>query len=127
MSLQVASAQLRGQPETPSLTSAGLQEPHMIFSSWTPRPLESWVLQAFSDGEWRDQYAFTVEPFYAPDFDVINWHIATNPRSPFSTRRYAARTTVRLLVGLSNERRPDLLLRDRADESLDGVHVLPSA
>ncbi|MBW8802773.1 MAG: arylamine N-acetyltransferase [Catenulisporales bacterium] len=55
-------------------------------------PLESWVLQAFLDGEWRDQYAFTVEPFYAPDFDVINWHIATNPRSPFSNRRYAART-----------------------------------
>ena len=55
-------------------------------------PLEQWVLQAFQDGEWRDQYSFTVEPFYAPDFDVINYYIAGSPRSPFSSRVYACRT-----------------------------------
>jgi hypothetical protein len=43
MSLQVASAQLRGQPETASLTLAGVHEPHMNFSSLTPSPVESWV------------------------------------------------------------------------------------
>ena len=55
-------------------------------------PLDLWVLQAFLDGEWRDQYAFTIEPFYAPDYEVINWNTGTNPRSPFTQRIYAIRT-----------------------------------
>ena len=55
-------------------------------------PLEQWVLRALQDGEWRDQYSFTVEPFYAPDFGVVNHYIASSPRSPFSTRLYACRT-----------------------------------
>ena len=42
-SLQVASAQLRGQPETASFTLAGVHEPHMNFSILTPSPVESWV------------------------------------------------------------------------------------
>nr|WSW67127.1 arylamine N-acetyltransferase [Streptomyces sp. NBC_00995] len=57
-------------------------------------PLELWELQAETgDGVWQGQYAFTVEPFEAPDFDVINWHIATNPRSPFEHLLYVRRTT----------------------------------
>ncbi|MGW8885957.1 arylamine N-acetyltransferase family protein [Streptomyces sp. NPDC055749] len=56
-------------------------------------PLELWVLQAREDDEWTDQYAFTLEPFEAPDFEVINWHIATNPRSPFSHLLYVQRAT----------------------------------
>ncbi|TXS51386.1 arylamine N-acetyltransferase family protein [Streptomyces sp. t39] len=55
-------------------------------------PLDLWVLQAATGtggGEsWENQYAFTVEPFAAPDFEVANWHVATNPRSPFSRRLY---------------------------------------
>ncbi|GAA2027244.1 arylamine N-acetyltransferase [Catenulispora yoronensis] len=66
---------------------------HRLTVATTPDgPLESWTLQAFQNGEWRDQYEFTVEPFLAPDFEVVNWHIATNPKSPFSTRRFATRT-----------------------------------
>ncbi|MEU3844091.1 arylamine N-acetyltransferase [Streptomyces sp. NPDC028635] len=42
---------------------------------------------------WEAQYAFTVEPFEHPDFEVINWHIATNPRSPFSRRLHVQRLT----------------------------------
>src|SRR5688500_3713440 len=42
-SLQVASAQFRGQPETPILTLAGVHEPHMNLSILTPRPVESCV------------------------------------------------------------------------------------
>ncbi|QNP62363.1 arylamine N-acetyltransferase family protein [Streptomyces genisteinicus] len=56
-------------------------------------PLALWVLQARTGtgdaAEWADQYAFTVEPFAAPDFEVANWHVATNPRSPFSRRLHA--------------------------------------
>ena len=39
-SLQVASAQLRGQPETAILTLAGVHEPHMNFSMLMPSPVE---------------------------------------------------------------------------------------
>ncbi|GAA4909726.1 arylamine N-acetyltransferase [Streptomyces coeruleoprunus] len=55
-------------------------------------PLELWVLEAYEKGEWEAQYVFTVEPFVHADFGMINWHIATNPRSPFSSRLYAQRT-----------------------------------
>ena len=41
MSLQVASEQLRGHPETAILSLAGVHDPHMNFSSFTPRPVES--------------------------------------------------------------------------------------
>ncbi|MBD0418854.1 arylamine N-acetyltransferase [Streptomyces sp. TRM S81-3] len=62
-------------------------------------PLEMWVLQAHrgtgtgagADAGWEAQYAFTTEPFEQPDYEVINWHIATNPRSPFSRRPYVQR------------------------------------
>ncbi|MFD8823453.1 arylamine N-acetyltransferase [Streptomyces sp. NPDC059605] len=56
-------------------------------------PLELWELRTHTaDGAWQPQYAFTLEPFEAPDYEVINWHIATNPRSPFSSGVYAQRT-----------------------------------
>src|SRR5918997_4257059 len=42
-SLHVASAQLRGQPDTPIFTLAGVHEPHMNFSILTPMPVESCV------------------------------------------------------------------------------------
>lgn len=58
-------------------------------------PLELWALQVY-DREARDfvsQYAFTLEPFAAPDYEVFNWHVGTNPRSPFTQRLYLQRTT----------------------------------
>src|SRR3990170_1597332 len=42
-SLMVASAQLRGQPDTPSLNLCGVHAPQAIFSNWMPRAVESWV------------------------------------------------------------------------------------
>jgi N-hydroxyarylamine O-acetyltransferase len=56
-------------------------------------PLELWVLEAYGSGSWAAQYAFTLEPFEHVDFDVINWHIATNPRSPFTQRLFVQRVT----------------------------------
>ncbi|MCP3819045.1 arylamine N-acetyltransferase [Streptomyces sp. A3M-1-3] len=64
-------------------------------------PLELWVLQTYEDGAWTDQYAFTLEPFEAPDFEVINWHVATNPRSPFQHLLYVQRTLPHLHRALS--------------------------
>src|SRR5258708_6313446 len=43
MSFTVASAQLRGQPETPSFTFAGVHEPQRKRSSLTPSPAQSCV------------------------------------------------------------------------------------
>ncbi|WP_217235348.1 arylamine N-acetyltransferase [Streptomyces sp. AC555_RSS877] len=58
-------------------------------------PSQMWVLEAYAPekggGQWEAQYAFTLEPFEKPDFEVINWHIATNPRSPFTQRLFVQR------------------------------------
>lgn len=79
-------------------------------------PLELWVLQAHQ-GTWADQYAFTLEPFEKPDFEVINWHIATNPRSPFTQSLYvqhvSAERHLLLHGGLLTETRADGTVRKR--------------
>ncbi|MDQ0794322.1 arylamine N-acetyltransferase [Streptomyces sp. B1I3] len=64
-------------------------------------PLELWELQSEKSGTWEPQYEFTLEPFEEPDFEVINWHIATNPRSPFRQAVYAQRTLPGLHRALS--------------------------
>ncbi|MCX5373233.1 arylamine N-acetyltransferase [Streptomyces sp. NBC_00103] len=72
---------------------------------------------ASGGGVWQAQYAFTLEPFERPDFEVINWHIATNPRSPFSSRAYVQRSTSDrhlLLNGpLLTETHPDGTVKQR--------------
>ncbi|KUJ70011.1 acetyltransferase [Streptomyces albus subsp. albus] len=81
-----------------------VREPH--------RGLEDlWVLQAFQDGGWADQYAFTREPFEQVDYEVINWHIATNPRSPFSHTLFVQRTTADTHLALNGR----TLVETRAD------------
>ncbi|MFI8824684.1 arylamine N-acetyltransferase [Streptomyces sp. NPDC053431] len=69
-------------------------------------PLELWKLQTYlvAEGEWEDQYSFTVEPFQAPDYEVVNWHIATNPRSPFARVVYVQRTTPGTHLSLTGRR-----------------------
>ena len=63
------------------------------------------------------QYAFTLEPFEKPDFEVINWHIATNPRSPFTQRLFVQRVAPGrhlLLAGrLFTETKADGTVRQR--------------
>ncbi|WP_053913315.1 arylamine N-acetyltransferase [Streptomyces sp. TP-A0875] len=59
-------------------------------------PLELWLLQTRTPGAgaaWEPQYAFTREPFTPGDFEIVNWHMATNPRSPFSRRPYVRSVT----------------------------------
>jgi N-hydroxyarylamine O-acetyltransferase len=65
---------------------------HRLAITPSDSTLEQWVLRSFQGGDWRDQYSFTLEPFYAPDFEVINFYVAGSPRSPFSSRVYACRT-----------------------------------
>ncbi|MFD3532851.1 arylamine N-acetyltransferase [Streptomyces sp. NPDC058664] len=98
----VADTEFRDAPRRHRL----VHEPHR-------GPLELWVLQAYEDEAWTDQYAFTVEPYEAPDFEVINWHVATNPRSPFSHLLYVQRTTPDAHLALSGHH----LVETRADGS----------
>ncbi|MBC2905910.1 arylamine N-acetyltransferase family protein [Streptomyces cupreus] len=56
-------------------------------------PLELWVLEAHDGKGWEQQYAFTLDPFEKPDYEVFNWHVGTNPRSPFTQSRYVQRVT----------------------------------
>ncbi|WP_330246047.1 arylamine N-acetyltransferase [Streptomyces sp. NBC_00562] len=90
----VADAELHDAPRRHRLVHA----PHA-------GPLELWKLQTHAPGgEWADQYAFTLEPFEAPDYEVINWHIATNPRSPFQHLLYVQRTTPEAHLALMGRR-----------------------
>ncbi|KOG88471.1 acetyltransferase [Streptomyces varsoviensis] len=55
--------------------------------------LDLWVLQAPEAGVWADQYAFTLDPVAPADLEVLNWYMATSPRSPFSHTLSAHRST----------------------------------
>ncbi|MFJ8029699.1 MULTISPECIES: arylamine N-acetyltransferase [unclassified Streptomyces] len=76
-------------------------------------PLELWALQAYDGAarDWVSQYAFTLEPFTAADFEVFNWHVGSNPRSPFTRRPYLQRTTAERHLALDGAR----LTETRAD------------
>ncbi|MEU0003434.1 arylamine N-acetyltransferase [Streptomyces sp. NPDC006314] len=76
-------------------------------------PLELWALQAYDRvaRDWVSQYAFTLEPFAVTDFEVFNWHVGTNPRSPFTRRAYLQRTTAERHLVLDGSR----LTETRAD------------
>ncbi|MET7648909.1 arylamine N-acetyltransferase [Streptomyces sp. NPDC005426] len=78
---------------------------HRLVQAPHDGPLELWELQAETgDGVWQGQYAFTAEPFEAPDIEVVNWHIATNPRSPFARQLYVQRTTAHTHLSLAGRR-----------------------
>ncbi len=72
-----------------------------------------WALQAYDRdaGDFVSQYVFTLEPFVAPDFEVFNWHVGTNPRSPFTRRPLLHRTTPERHLALDGAR----LVETRAD------------
>ncbi|CAL9362618.1 arylamine N-acetyltransferase family protein [Streptomyces sp. enrichment culture] len=56
-------------------------------------PSPTWVLQAYQNGGWSDQYAFTLDVFELGDYEVFNWYVGGHPRSPFTKRAYAQHTT----------------------------------
>ena len=88
-------ALLTPMPLTVGAESEGGGRRHRLTRLPHDGPLELWVLEAHDHrtADWTGQYAFTLEPFTAPDYEVFNWHVATNPRSPFSHRPYLQRTT----------------------------------
>ena len=55
--------------------------------AWTYRVIAerdgTQVMQSLANGDWRDLYAFTLEPQLPVDFDVANWYTSTHPQSRF--------------------------------------------
>jgi N-hydroxyarylamine O-acetyltransferase len=54
--------------------------------AWTYRLVEQgtgWLLQALSDGDWIDMYAFTLEPQEMADYEMANHYVSTHPDSRF--------------------------------------------
>lgn len=102
-------ALLEPVPLTADVEFRGAGRRHRLVHAPHRGPLELWVLETHlgtrgtrgeqgssgedRDGDWQAQYAFTLEPFERSDYEVINWHIATNPRSPFGSRAYVQRLT----------------------------------
>lgn len=78
-------------------------------------PLELLELQVHDprggpgEGAWTGQYAFTQEPFAAPDLEVFNWFVGTHPRSPFTRRPYLQRTTADRHLSLDGARLTETL------------------
>jgi len=55
-------------------------------SAWRHRVAEEaggWVMQACTDAEWRDLYAFTLEPQLPVDYEIANYYTSTHPASRF--------------------------------------------
>ncbi|WP_461087185.1 arylamine N-acetyltransferase family protein [Streptomyces deserti] len=88
-------------------------------------PLEMWVLEAYDTprARWEAQYAFTVEPFEKPDFEVINWHIGTNPRSPFTQTLYVQNVSAERHLLIHG----DLLTETRTDGTVTERKVTEEA
>ncbi|MFJ8634753.1 arylamine N-acetyltransferase [Streptomyces sp. NPDC093568] len=108
-----AGALLEPVPLTAGVEFRDAERRHRLTHVPHDGPLQLWVLQAHDPAkdDWADQYAFTLEPFEQPDFEVINWHIGTNPRSPFTQRVYVRGLTAERHLLLHGR----LLTETRAD------------
>ncbi|MEU6505037.1 arylamine N-acetyltransferase [Streptomyces sp. NPDC046942] len=93
--------------------SEGAGRRHRLLPLPSEGPLDLLELQAYDrqERDWVGQYAFTLEPFAASDYEVFNWHVGTNPRSPFTRRPYLQRTTAERHLALDGDR----LTETRAD------------
>ena len=61
---------------------------------------DGWALRTRAPHGWVTLYGFTLAPQQPSDFDVANWYIATNPRSPFTGALFAQRSGLRERVAL---------------------------
>jgi N-hydroxyarylamine O-acetyltransferase len=52
---------------------------------------DEYVLQAYEQAEWRDQYSWEPRPVPLVDVEVSNWHTCTHPSSRFVTGLIVAR------------------------------------
>lgn len=77
-----------------------------------------WVLQARTDGDWSDQYAFGLEPQHPADFEMANHFTSTWPRSPFVNTLTAQICTAERRAILRNR---DLVVRTAEGQAASSV------
>lgn len=75
----------------PGATLEDAPRSHRLVRTLAPAAAK-WMLQAHDEDEWADQYLFTEEQYFAPDFKMFNWYVATYPTSPFRNAPYVQRT-----------------------------------
>ncbi|MFA1540533.1 arylamine N-acetyltransferase family protein [Actinomadura monticuli] len=59
-------------------------------TAWTP-PTTGWELHQTGADGWLQRHTFTLDEAFRVDFDVLNYYVSTNPRSPFTTRPFTQR------------------------------------
>jgi N-hydroxyarylamine O-acetyltransferase len=72
------------------------EQPHRQFTSTyrvRREDADHWVLESQRPTGWFELYAFTLEPQHLADYEVANWYVSTNPRSPFTRTLAAQRLT----------------------------------
>ncbi|TYT26148.1 arylamine N-acetyltransferase [Luteimonas viscosa] len=63
-----------------------------------------WLLRARVAGDWRDLYAFDLQPQLDIDLEVGSWYVSTHPGSPFLGYLRVARTGAGIRKTLANGR-----------------------
>ncbi len=118
-------ALLQPVPLVADVVFDGAGRRHRLVHAPHDGPLRMWVLEAHDQhkDDWTPQYAFTLEPFEKPDFDVINWHVGTNPRSPFTQRLYVQHVDADRHLLLDGR----LLIETRADGTVTEREVTGEA
>ena len=107
-------------------------EPGQVFRqfAWTYRVMREsdlWVLQSLQGQEWKDLYAFTLEPQEVADYEMASFYVSTHPQSPFVQRLTVQLATPEGHFILRNrdlviDRGNSMTQRTIADEEL--LHVL---
>lgn len=73
---------------TPEVEQETPHEPHRFV-----RDGEDWRLEARLDDRWQPLYGFTLEPWWAEDFEPVNYQLSRDPASNFVKVLALARTT----------------------------------
>ncbi len=69
----------------------------------TARKDDSWVLQTLIDEAWQDQYAFTLDPVLAIDYEPGNFYHSRSPDSSFTRRILCTLPTTEGFIYLANQ------------------------
>jgi len=88
----------------PLRLQADLEQPQFGRSYRLIRSEEGWHLEAKSDGQWKREYSFTLQPRGLADFSGMCEYHQTSPDSHFTRSRICSRATPEGRITLSNRK-----------------------
>lgn len=62
-------------------------------TTWDPSTVSWEMHQTMAGGGWGLRHTFAMNEAFRLDFDVLNYYVSTNPRSPFTARPYTQKFT----------------------------------